>query len=107
MITDSANAIQAANQVKKAHVDPMCKYLQAIHWFFCTWGATQHSLMYKSTTFNVFSVQTAMSPKPSTECKPRPWETIFKIHPVNGLEICDCLVSVGLMTASHYRAQLT
>lgn len=60
--------------------------------FFCTWGATQHSLMYKSTTFNVFTVQTVMSPKPSTEYKPQPWETIFKICPVNGLELCNYLL---------------
>ena len=92
MITDPANAIQAANQVKKAHVDPMCKYLQAIHWFFCTWGATQYSLMYKSTTFNILSVQTVMSPKPSAEYKPRPWETILKICPINRLETCNYLL---------------
>ena len=74
----------------------MCKYLQAIHWFFCTWGATQHSLMDTSTTFHVFSVQTVMSPKPSTEYKPRPWETIFKIHPVNG---CTSSISYWLRAA--------
>lgn len=91
MITDAGNAIRSSGSSTKAHVDSMCKHLQAMFSLFCTWGATYR------TTVNIFRVPTVTNPQApilGKQSQDTPRKSFGNVGP---------LLSVGPITTSQKR----